>query len=111
MALAMGRIYSPASYRSQTSDCSAIENRTYISHLLIGDSLRCQPKWCVDPLKPPPDSDCWLVRVWDRSDPYTLHREHRHRCSRMLADQDRTFRRKLCNPMLRNNAQNPTNTG
>jgi hypothetical protein len=28
-------------------------NRTYISHLLIGDSLRCQPRWCVDPLKPP----------------------------------------------------------
>src|SRR5664280_2691307 len=67
-ALAMGRMYSPASYRSQTSACSAAENRTYISHLLIGDSLRCQPRWCVDPLKPPlfrPTSQgqrlCWKV--------------------------------------------------
>ena len=24
-----------------------------MSHLLIGDSLCCQPRWCVDPLRPP----------------------------------------------------------
>src|ERR1700686_2137136 len=53
IALAMGRMYWPAAYRSQISARSAAESHTSMSHLLFGDSLCCQPRWCVDPLRPP----------------------------------------------------------
>ncbi len=50
---AMGRMYSPASYRSQTSACSAADIHVFTSHLPVSHSFRCQPRWCVDPLRPP----------------------------------------------------------
>jgi hypothetical protein len=68
-----GRTYSPASYRSQTSACSAADIHTFNSHLLVGDSFSYWPSLVCGSLETAP-----IMRGSDGERLPSKRRRYRH---------------------------------